>query len=116
MITRKMSVTDLDFALNLTMLEGWNSTKQDFEEILQFNPEGSFIGEVDREPIGTVCTVSYGEFGFIGYLIVQNMYRGQNFGKTLLEIAMKHLLKRGTKSILLDGVPQAVSLYEQLGF
>ena len=110
-----MSINDLEFALNMTAHEGWNSTKSDFEEILQFNPEGSFIGEVDGEPIGTVCTVSYGEFGFIGYLIVQNMYRGQNFGKKLMKIAMKHLLNRGTKSILLDGVPQAVSFYEQLG-
>ena len=116
MNTRRMSITDLDFALNLTMLEGWNSTKRDFEEILQFNPEGSFIGEVDGEPVGTVCTVNYGEFGFIGYLIVQNMYRGQNFGNILMKIAMKHLLNKGTKSILLDGVPKAVSFYEQLGF
>ncbi|MHA1492581.1 MAG: GNAT family N-acetyltransferase [Candidatus Thorarchaeota archaeon] len=100
---REMSVNDLEFALNLTTLEGWN-------------PKGSFIGEVDDEPVGMVCTVNYGEFGFISNLIVQNIYRGQNFGKILMEIAMKHLLDSGTKSILLDGVPKAVSLYERLGF
>ncbi|TFG30336.1 GNAT family N-acetyltransferase [Candidatus Thorarchaeota archaeon] len=111
-----MSVSDLDFALNLTTLEGWTSTMHDFEELLHFNPEGSFIGEVGGEPIGMVCTVNYGEFGFIGNLIVRGMYRGQNFGKTLMEEAMKHLLDSGTKSLLLDGVPEAVSLYEQLGF
>ena len=111
-----MVVSDLDFALNLTALEGWTNTRRDFEELLYFNPEGSFISEVGGEDIGMVCTVNYGEFGFIGNLIVQNMYRGQNFGRKLMEIAMKHLLDTGTKSILLDGVPKAVSLYEQLGF
>ncbi|TFH00783.1 MAG: GNAT family N-acetyltransferase, partial [Candidatus Thorarchaeota archaeon] len=53
---------------------------------------------------------------FIGNLIVRNIYRGQNYGRTLMKIAMKHLLDSGTKSLLLDGVPKAVSLYEQLGF
>ena len=56
-----MSNNDLDFALNQTTLEGWSSTKQDFEELLQFNPKGSFIGEIDDDPVGMVCTVNYGE-------------------------------------------------------
>lgn len=113
---RQMVMSDLDFALNQTTLEGWTSTKNDFEELLKFDPEGSFIGEIDGETIGMVCTVNYGEFGFIGNLIVQNQYRGQNLGRILMEIAMKHLLNTGTKSLLLDGVPKAVSLYERLGF
>jgi ribosomal protein S18 acetylase RimI-like enzyme len=111
-----MSTSDLDFVLNLTAHEGWNSTRRDFEELLHFNPKGSFIGETGGAPVGMVCTVNYGEFGFIGNLIVLPMYRGQNLGKTLMELAMKHLLDSGTKSLLLDGVPKAVSLYEQLGF
>lgn len=111
-----MSISDLDFVLNLTAHEGWNSTRQDFEELLYFNPKGSFIGEVDGTPVGMVCTVNYGEFGFIGNLIVLPMYRGQNFGKIFMELAMKHLLDSGTKSLFLDGVPKAIALYEQLGF
>ena len=111
-----MSVSDLDFVLNLTAHEGWSSTRRDFEELLKFNPKGSFIGEVEGEAIGMVCTVNYGEFGFIANLIVLPTYRGQQFGKTLMELAMKHLLDSGAKSLLLDGVPEAVSLYERLGF
>ena len=113
---RQMTVSDLDFVLNLTALEGWNSTRRDFEELLHFNPKGSFIGEVDGKAAGMVTTVNYGEFGFIGNLIVQNIYRGQNFGRFLMGVAMKYLLDCGTKSLLLDGVPKAVSLYKQLGF
>ena len=111
-----MSISDLDFALSQTTLEGWSATKQDFEELLQFNPKGSFIGEIDGKHVGMVCTVNYGEFGFIANLIVPRIYRGQDFGRILMEFAMKYLLNSGTKSILLDGVPKAVSLYERLGF
>jgi ribosomal protein S18 acetylase RimI-like enzyme len=111
-----MSSNDLDFVLDQTAREGWSSTRSDFEELLHFNPKGSFICEIDGTPVGMVCTVNYGEFGFIANLIVLPMYRGQSFGKILMKLAMKHLLGTGTKSILLDGVPNAVSLYEHLGF
>lgn len=113
---RQMTICDLDFVLNLTSSEGWSSTRRDFEESLIFNPKGSYIGEVNGEPVGMVCTVSYGEFGFIGNLIVIPTYRGQNFGRALMEFAMKYLQDNGAKSLFLDGVPRAVSLYEQLGF
>jgi len=111
-----MTIRDLEFVLDQTAREGWSSTRSDFEELLHFNPKGSLIGEVDEESVGMVCTVNYGEFGFIANLIVLPMYRGQSLGKILMELAMKCLLATGTKSILLDGVPKAVSLYEKLGF
>ena len=111
-----MSINDLEFALNMTAHEGWSSTRQDFEEILISNPKGSFIGEVNGQAVGMVCTVNYGEFAFIANLIILPIYRGQNFGRDLMEHAMKYLTDTGTKSFLLDGVPKAVSLYERLGF
>lgn len=98
------------------MLEGWSGTRQNLEELLHYNPKGSFIGEIDGKPMSMICTVNYGEFGFIGNLIVQQLYRGQNFGKYLMEFAMKYLLDNGTNSLLLDGVPKALSIYEKLGF
>ena len=113
---RHMSINDLDFALDLIMLEGWTGTRQNLEELLRYDPKGSFIGEIDGKPMSMVCTVNYGEFGFIGNLIVQQLFRGQNFGKYLMEFAMKYLLDNGTNSLLVDGVPKALSLYEKLGF
>jgi len=113
---RPMSYDDLDFALALTSSEGWNSTKRDFEELLEYDPRGCFIGEIETEPIGMVCTVFYGEFGFIGNLIVLESCRGQECGRTLMEYGMQYLRARGAKSILLDAVPKAATLYERLGF
>jgi GNAT superfamily N-acetyltransferase len=113
---RRMSYDDLGFALSLTSAEGWTSTRRDFEELLQNDPCGCFIGEIESEPMGMVCTVSYGEFGFVGNLIVLESFRGQQNGKELMEHGMNYLWAYGAKSILLDAVPKAATLYERLGF
>lgn len=113
---RTMTREDLDFALAMTGAEGWSSTRHDFEELLEYDPHGCFIGEVDAKPIGMVCVVPYQKFGFIGNLIVDKSCRGQQCGKTLMEHAMHYLRNQGVQSILLDGVPKAVTLYERLGF
>jgi len=113
---RSMAYDDIDFAYNLTNAEGWSSTKRDFEELLEYDPHGCFVGEIGSEPMGMVCAVSYGEFGFIGYLIVLESCRGQQNGRTLMEYGMRYLSTLGAKSILLDAVPKALTLYERLGF
>jgi len=113
---RPMSYGDLDFALALTSSEGWSSTRRDFEELLEYDPHGCFIGEIESEPVGMVCTVSYGEFGFIGNLIVLESYRGQQYGGTLMEYGINYLRAHGVKSILIDAVPKALTLYERMGF
>jgi GNAT superfamily N-acetyltransferase len=113
---RPMSHNDLEFVLTLTSSEGWSSTRRDFEELLEYDPHGCFIGEIEAEPIGMVCAVSYDGFGFIGNLIVLESCRGHQCGRTLMEHGMHYLQAHGAKSILLDAVPMAVTLYEQLGF
>jgi ribosomal protein S18 acetylase RimI-like enzyme len=111
-----MSIRDLDFVLSQTVREGWSSCRDDFEELIKHDSTGSFVGEINGEPIGMVCSVNYGEIGFIGNLIVENKFRGHNYGRLLMEYAMKYLLNKGTMSIFLDAVPKAITLYEQLGF
>jgi ribosomal protein S18 acetylase RimI-like enzyme len=113
---REMLTKDLDFAISLTMAEGWQSIKEDFEELLLFDQYGSFIAEINGEPIGMVCSISYGPFGFIGNLIVRNEYRKQSYGITLMNHAIEYLKKKDTGVIMLDGVPAAASLYKKLGF
>ncbi|MFX0107879.1 MAG: GNAT family N-acetyltransferase [Candidatus Hodarchaeota archaeon] len=113
---REMLFADLDFALELTTAEEWSSTRADFEELLLFDQHGSFIGMENEEPIGMVCCIPYGPFGFIGNLIVKKEYRGQGKGQKLMEYAMKYLQRRRIETIMIDAVPAAESLYERLGF
>ncbi len=111
-----MSKEDIDFALDLTSTEGWLSTRQDFEDLLEFDPEAHFIAEINNESIGMVGTVPYNGFGYVGNLIVLERHRGKKLGATLMGFALNYLENRGVMTQLLDGVPDAISLYERQGF
>ncbi|MHA2378273.1 MAG: GNAT family N-acetyltransferase [Candidatus Thorarchaeota archaeon] len=113
---REMLTDDLDFALSLTEAEGWSSIRRDFEELLLFDPHGCFVGEEDGISIGMVCALSYGPFASIGNLIVVNDFQGQGKGAELMEHAMDYVKNKGTDVMMLDSVPDAVPLYERLGF
>ena len=69
-----------------------------------------------EQPVGIGVATSYGESGFIGQLIVRPDFRGQGIGAKLLEHAINYLRVQGAKTIYLDGIPNAVSLYERYGF
>lgn len=113
---RKMTTKDFDFAIGMTAKEGWDSIREDFQELLLFDPEGSFVAEVAGDPIGLVCAISYGPFGFIGNLIVRPEYRKNGHGTTLMKHSIDYLRGKGTNTIFLDAVPTASSLYKKLGF
>ena len=113
---REMSKKDIDFALSLTAAEGWLSTRLDFEDLLEFDPQSCFIGEINDEPIGMVCTVPYNGFSYVGNLIVLEGHRNKKLGTQLMEFALKYLENRGIMTQLLDGVQDAIELYERLGF
>ncbi len=112
---REMSKKDIDFALSLTSAEGWSSTRQDFEDLLEFDRQACFIAEIDGESIGMVTTVPYNGFGYVGNLIVVEKHRKKKLGTELMEFALKYLEDRGVMTQILDGVQDAVTLYERLG-
>ncbi|NHI83866.1 MAG: GNAT family N-acetyltransferase [Candidatus Thorarchaeota archaeon] len=113
---RNMNTNDLGFAISLTEQEKWGSIREDFQELLLFDPNGSFIAEMNGEPIGMVCAISYGSFGFIGNLIVRSEYRKSGYGTTLMSHAIAYLKGKGTDTVMLDAVQKAVPLYKKLGF
>lgn len=113
---REMSKEDIDFALSLTSAEGWLSTRLDFEDLIEFDPHGCFIAEIDDEPIGMVCTVPYNGFGYVGNLIVLEEHRHRKLGTKLMEFAISYLENRAVMAQLLDGVQDAIPLYERIGF
>jgi len=114
---RLMEASDLDFAAECTAREGWASeTRQEFESFLAYDPGGCFVVEVDERRVGICIATSYGEFGFVGELIVVEAMRGRRIGRALLEHAVEYLQARGVRTIFLDGVLGAISLYEHVGF
>lgn len=117
MSIRVMQPEDLDFAAACTAAEGWSSeTRQEFEGFLTHDPRGCLIAEIDGIQAGICIATSYGENGFIGELIVRPEKRGQGLGRSLLEHAIGYLREWGAQNIYLDADPEAVPLYEKVGF
>ena len=113
---RLISREELDFALKLTEVEEWGTSKEELEDLFLFSPQGFFISESKGILNGIVSTAFYGSFGVIGNLIVAKRFRRQGLGRNLMKYAIDYLKSKGARTILLDAVPQIISLYKKLGF
>lgn len=111
-----MQTADIPFAVSLTDHEGWGFFPRDFEIKLKLYSTGSFVARLEGEPVGIISSVEYGKYAFLGNLIVRDGCRGRGIGGLLMQRAIDYLLAEGIRSIELDGVLAAVSLYRRLGF
>ena len=112
-----MQKADLQFAAQCTSAEGWVS--EDLTTLEGFflnDPGGCLLAEADGQPIGICIATCYGSSGFIGELIVIPDVRGRGVGAALLNQAVRGLKERGVETVYLDGVLNAVPLYERNGF
>ena len=111
---RVMSRDEIDIAVDWANIEGWNPGLYDADSFYQADKQGFLIGLLDDEPIATISAVRYGKsFGFLGFYIVKNSYRGQGYGWKIWNAALEHLSGR---NIGLDGVVAQQNNYQKSGF
>ncbi len=111
---RTMSAEELDLAVGWAAQEGWNPGRCDAECFLRCDPDGFFMGFLDKEPVGCISAIAYGgDFGFVGFYIVRPEFRGKGYGIRLWRRAMEHL--RG-RNVGLDGVVGQQENYGRSGF
>lgn len=113
---RQFGPVDIDFALACTTREGWGADPWFFRTIVECESQGSFIAEVDGQPVGMVTTAQFNSSSWIGNLIVEPRFRGQGLGARLLDHAMAHLRSRGAVCVRLEADPPGISLYRRVGF
>ncbi|HUW47884.1 MAG TPA: GNAT family N-acetyltransferase [Patescibacteria group bacterium] len=113
---RSFTLTDIEFAYESVIIEKWGNTKKDIERMLDYDPYGCFIVDVNKKPVGHIFSVSYGKLGWIGLLIVRAEHRGMGLGTLLMKKAMNHLAVCGVETMNLEARPAAVQLYRELGF
>ena len=111
-----MRERDIPFAISLTDREGWGFFRRDFQAKLKLYPSGSFVARTGGERVGIISSVKYDSYAFLGNLIVRDGFRGHGIGGLLMRRAIDDLLAKGVRTIELDGVLAAVSLYRRLGF
>ena len=114
---RFANTDDIPAALELCRISGWNQLSEDWTRLLDYEPDGCFVAEVDGRLVGTVTTTRYGtSLAWIGMMLVHPDYRRRGIATMLMNRSLEYLQDRGVGCIKLDATPEGQHVYEQLGF
>lgn len=109
-----MTRDEVKLAIEWAAREGWNPGLHDADYFYQTDPSGFFAGKLDGKIIAVGSAVRYDEFfAFCGLYIVDEHYRGQDYG---LELTQKRLAYIGSRNAGIDGVVTMLDKYERLGY
>ena len=111
-----MRAGDFPFAAKLANTMDWNMAAEDFEFMFSLEPEGCFVVFQGSEPVGIATSISFGEVGWFGNLIVKEKARNRGAGSLLVKHTVKYLQNKGVKTIGLYAYPHLVNFYSNLGF
>jgi GNAT superfamily N-acetyltransferase len=109
-----LTFDDVDDALRLSTVVGWNQRRDDWRMLLRLAPAGAFAALLDARIVGTAIGIDYGGFAWIAMMLVDPAYRGRGLGRRLLEAAMAAV--PSNLPIRLDATPLGRPLYQQYGF
>jgi GNAT superfamily N-acetyltransferase len=113
-IIRPLAFENLEEALRLSTVAGWNQRIDDWRMLLGLAPTGAFAAFFDAQIVGTAIGLDYGGFAWIAMMLVDPAYRGRGVGRRLLEAAMGAV--PSNLPIRLDATPLGRPLYRRYGF
>ena len=106
---RLMTEGDLAAVDELRRLAGWNQTPEDWRRLLELEPQGCFLAELDNELAGTVTTTAYGQaVAWIGMMLVHPKHRRQGIATLMMRQAIEYLRRRAVRLIGLMPRPPAI--------
>ncbi|MFQ6012254.1 MAG: GNAT family N-acetyltransferase [Thermoplasmata archaeon] len=111
-----MERADVDFAVALTNLEGWDYGPEDFHRFRRMDPEGTLVARVGSRPVGLATATAYEKATWIGSIIVEPKERGKGYGGALVERALEYGEAQGTDSSWLNAYAGMESFYADMGF
>ena len=111
-----MEERDAPQSVALTNLMNWGFEEEDFSFMMKLEPKGCFVATKGNDIIGVVTSISFGQIGWVGNVIVAPDERGRGVGATLVSEALNHLKAKGVTTIGLYAYRNVVSFYERLGF
>ena len=113
---RLMTARDLPLGMRLKDQAGWNQTGADCQRLLDLQPDGCFVAELDGVPVGTTATCAFGPVAWVALVLVEESVRGRGIGTALMRHALAFLDRQGVRTVRLDATPLGRPLYEKLGF
>jgi GNAT superfamily N-acetyltransferase len=111
-----MTRQDSAFAVQITDQMNWGMVEEDFEFALKLEPEGCFVLFDDQERVGIATTVSFGNMGWFGNLIVEEGHRRKGAGSLLVRHSVDYLRSRGVQTVGLYAYVDKVDFYRRLSF
>jgi GNAT superfamily N-acetyltransferase len=114
---RPFTSDDIPAALDLCRTAGWNQLHADWSRIIDCEPDGCFVAEIDHQLVGTVTTTRYGtDLAWIGMMLVHEDYRRRGIASDLINKSLEYLRQQQVRCIKLDATPTGKDVYERLGF
>jgi GNAT superfamily N-acetyltransferase len=113
---RLLGAGDLDAALRLSAIAGWNQTRADWARVLAMEPEGCFCVENAGRVIATATVVRFGDLAWIGMVLTDPEHRGRGHARALMERSIDYGRERGAAWMKLDATDMGRPLYLSLGF
>jgi GNAT superfamily N-acetyltransferase len=114
---RPFTSDDIAAALDLCRTAGWNQLHADWSRIVDYEPDGCFVAEIDHQLVGTVTTTRYGtDLAWIGMMLVHEDYRRRGIASDLINKSLEYLRQQQVRCIKLDATPAGKGVYERLGF
>jgi len=111
-----MSAEDFAFAIHLTNTMNWTLTEDDFEFMIELEPDGCFVLLDGSERIGLATTISFGKVGWLGNVIVSENYRGRGVGSLLVKHSLKYLKNKKVETVGLYAYIDKIPFYRKHGF
>jgi GNAT superfamily N-acetyltransferase len=114
---RNLSTADIESADRIAQaaFEMPESRAAEIGRYLEIQPDGWFAAEQAGVMLGMVGAVDYGNFAYIGMMVVLPEFQGMGIGRLLMEHLLAWLDRRGTPA-LLDATEMGYPLYKKLGF
>jgi ribosomal protein S18 acetylase RimI-like enzyme len=114
---RLLQPADLQSAIELSRIAGWNQTIDDWQAVLRLDPQGCFCVELDDRIVATTTLLCYGSrLAWIGMVLTLPDYRRRGFAQQLVKAALERAAAQNIESIKLDATADGQPLYEKLGF
>src|SRR5438094_512550 len=66
-----MTAADVPLGMELKRFAGWNQTEADWRRLLDLEPDGCFVAELDGTPSATLATCIFGAVAWIAMVLVQ---------------------------------------------
>ena len=114
---RRMTKDDIPAGMRLKESAGWNQTEQDWATVLDVEPEGCWVYEVDGTVAGATTAVCYGQdLAWIGMVLVLPEFRRRGIARSLMQHTLAFTEARGVDCVKLDATNMGRPLYLDLGF